>query len=209
MKNSGNKVNIKKEYLEAVDTQKDRVQAIKKSLDGKCVQEDVLPLPEEPDRETFYQKASEKVSADRNVLVFGALFGAAAGLILGLLIALSVIRFPENSIFKDTVFCPDNVFDKVMSVIIPTVFFSLFFLGLSVIPLLMIRAERRLTLEKSCEKLYKTALDKYYSELYKYNKQKEKDKERFAEYEALVADCDKRLDIDERFAALIKSYIKN
>lgn len=209
MKNSGNKVNIKKEYLKEVDTQKDRIQAVKKSLDGKCVQEDVLPLPEEPDREAFYQKAIEKMPIDRKVLVFGASFGAAAGLILGLLIALSVIRFPENSVFKDTVFCPDSVFDRVMSVIIPTVIFSLFFLGLSLIPLLIIRAERRLTLERSCEKRYKTALDKYYSELYKYNKQKEKDKERFAEYEALIADCDKLIDIDERFVSFIKSYFKN
>lgn len=209
MKNSGNKVNIKKEYLKEADTQKGRIQAIKKRLDGKCVQEDVLPLPEEPDRETYYQKVSEETATNHSILVFGALFGAAVGLILGLLIALSVVRFPDTSIFKDTVFCPDNIFDRVMSAVIPTVLFSLFFFGLSLIPLLIMRAEHKLTLERSCEKKYKTALDKYYSELYKYNKQKEKDKERFAEYEALVADCDKLLDINERFTSLIKSYFKN
>ncbi len=208
MKNSGNKVNIKKEYLAEIDAQNDRIQAIRQRLNEKCVHEDAVPMPEEPDREVFYRKASDEVRADRSVLLFGALFGATVGLIFGLLTAFSVIRFPEASFLKDTVFCPDSTFDKIMSVIVPTVFFSLFFLALSLIPLFIIRTERRLTLERSSEKMYKTALDKYYSELFKYNRQKEKDKERFVEYESLVSNCDKAVDINERFAELIKEYFE-
>lgn len=194
------------EYIKTVVSQAQRIDGVRQRLSAKRERCSLLPMPHEPVMGEGGESIKSHYGIEPVVLLFGAIFGSAVGLVFGILILSGVISFPEGSSLYNTVFCPTSLLDSVLCIVLSVLCFALFFFLVAIIPSVVFCVDKNLRRERIEERQYKYLLDKYYAELFKYNKCKERQKALYESFERVENDCNTLAELEKDLLEIMKKY---